>query len=136
MEISREQAIEFLRHLKETETTVGVYFAACGGTAGTTMLARISEVTWRVVFTNKSSALRFALLQTRFEYAPITVVRIPARGGLLQVEGLHIWLESGHWLFVCDVKGQGKRWLKAAANALEEQNPERVAPTSGRTRGS
>jgi hypothetical protein len=137
MEISRDQAIELLKHLKKTETTVGVYFAACGGTAGTTMIARISEVSWRVVFIGTSSVLRFTLLQTRFEYAPITVVRVPMRGGLLQIEGLHMWLESGHWLFVCDVNGRGKKWLKAVANALEEQTSERAAvPQLSATRAS
>ena len=49
------------------------------------MLARISEVTWRVVFTNKSSALRFALLQTRFEYAPHHGRAHPSERGLVQL---------------------------------------------------
>jgi uncharacterized repeat protein (TIGR03803 family) len=38
--------------------------------------------------------------------------------------GLHIWRESGHWLFVCDVKGQGKRWLRASGQALEQASSE------------
>lgn len=26
----------------------------------------------------------------------------PPREGIAEIEGLHIWLESGHWLFICE----------------------------------
>ena len=61
MEISREQAVECLNRWKDSNTVVGLYFAARGGTAGSTMLARIIEVGARIVFKNESTVLRYAL---------------------------------------------------------------------------
>ena len=129
MEMSREQAIDLLAQWKHTGITVGIYFAASGGTVVTTMLAQISHVSSRIVLTTGSGLLRFALYRARFEYSPLTVLQIPASEGVSHIDGLHIWLESGHWLFVCDVKGQGARWLRASAQALGQGSSEGSLPT-------
>ena len=113
MEISRDQAIEFLKHWKQNETIVGLHFAARGGTAGSTMLAKLTEVSSRVVFRNDLGFLRFSLYKARFAYGRVRVFLHPSREGRAEVEGLHIWLESGHWLFICDSQGLGREWLEA-----------------------
>ena len=123
MEISREEALRSLRHWKQSGATVGLIFAARGGTAHSAMLARITEVSSRVVFKTESSILAFALLQARFEQRPITVLRFPQREGLAQIDGLHIWLEAGHWLVICDPQGMGGKWLESAARMLEQKGP-------------
>jgi hypothetical protein len=118
MEISREQAIDSLERWKRNGTTVGLYFAARGGTAGSTMLARVTEVSSRVVFKNQSSVLCFGLFKAQFAHGPVQALLWPSRDGLAEVEGLHIWLESGHWLFVCDVHGLEEKWLEVAGLSL------------------
>ncbi|HEX3091971.1 MAG TPA: hypothetical protein VHW72_05065 [Candidatus Angelobacter sp.] len=123
MEITREQALERLNRWKERNTTVGLYFAARGGTAGSTMLARITEVGATIVFRNESTVLRYALYKTRFEYGPLQVMLRPSREGMVTIDGLHIWLESGHWLFVCDGKGVGQHWLESTGLATEPKKP-------------
>jgi hypothetical protein len=114
MEITREQALDCLNRWKQSGTTVGLYFAARGGTAGSTMLARITEVGARIVFRNEATVLRYALYKARFDYGPIQVLLRPSREGMVSIDGLHIWLESGHWLFVCDGAGVGQSWLEAS----------------------
>jgi hypothetical protein len=123
MEISREQALTSLRRWQQSGTTLGLIFAARGGTAHSAMLAQISEVSSRVVFKAESSILGFSLLKVRFERRPITVLRFPHREGLTQIDGLHIWLESGHWLFICDAQGMGEKWLETASKLLEQKRP-------------
>ena len=127
--MSREQAIDLLAQWEQTGITVGIYFAASGGTVVTTMLGQISHVSSRIVLTTESGLLRFALYRARFEYSPLSVLQIPAREGVSQTDGLHIWLESGHWLFVCDVKGQGKRWLRVSAQACGQGSSEGSLPS-------
>jgi hypothetical protein len=138
MEISRDQARKELERWKLNRTTLGLHFAGRGGTATSTMLAEITEVSSRIVLKNDSSVLEFSLYKARFESGPLTVLRIPLREGLARVDGLHVWLDSGHWLFICDLQGQGQKWLEFAAKALErnkprgslESQPDRVALTS------
>ena len=123
MEISREQALDCLNRWKQLKTTVGLYFAARGGTAGSTMLARITDVGATVVFRNESAVLRYALYQAHFEYRPLQVLLRPSRDGMVEIKGLHIMLQSGHWLFVCDGEGIGQRWLEASGLAIEKNKP-------------
>jgi len=123
MEISREEALRSLRRWQQSGTTVGLIFAARGGTAHSAMLAQISEVSSRVVFKAESSILGFALIKARFELRPITVLRTPQREGLAQINGMHIWLESGHWLFICDAHGLGEKWLESATRMLDQRCP-------------
>jgi hypothetical protein len=129
MEVSREEALSSLRRWKQTGATVGLIFAARGGTAHSAMLAQISEVSSRVVFRAESSILAFALIKARFERRPLTVLRFPHREGLTQIAGLHIWLESGHWLFICDAQGLGEKWLESATRVLEQSGPGGPAET-------
>lgn len=77
------------------------------------MLAKIADVSSRIVFENDSGILRFSLYKARFAYGPVLVLRTPSRAGLVEIDGLHIWLDSGHWLFICDGKGLGQEWLRA-----------------------
>jgi hypothetical protein len=114
MEISREQALKCLNSWKDRGTLVGLYFAARGGTAFSTMLARITEVGATLVFRNEATLLRYALLQARFEFRPVQVFLKPSREGMREIDGLHITLESGHWLFVCDGEGVAQDWLAAS----------------------
>ena len=114
MEISREHALECLRRWKDHNTLVGLYFAARGGTAFSSMLARIADVGASIVFKNESAILRYALDQARFEYRPVQVLLRPSREGMVTIDGLHVWLESGHWLFVCDGEGVAHDWLEAS----------------------
>jgi hypothetical protein len=141
MEISREQALACLSRWKDSNTMVGLYFAARGGTAGSTMLARIIEVGARIVFKNDSTVLRYALYKPRFEFGPMQVFLRPSREAMVEIDGLHIWLESGHWLFVCDGEGVGRRWLestglaaepKKSGGLLESQDAEELAFASDR----
>jgi len=123
MEITREDALARLNRWRRNRTTVGLYFAARGGTAGSTMLARITEVGATIVFRNESTVLRHALYKARFEYGPVQVLLRPSREGMVSIDGLHIWLESGHWLFVCDSVGVGQSWLEASGLVTEAQMP-------------
>jgi len=123
MEITREQALEWLNRWKQKRTTVGLYFAARGGTAGSTMLARITDVGATIVFRNEGTVLRYGLYKARFEYGPLQVLLKPSREGMVSIDGLHIWLESGHWLFVCDGEGIGQNWLESAGLASEPKKP-------------
>jgi len=123
MEITREDALARLNRWRRNRTTVGLYFAARGGTAGSTMLARITEVGATIVFRNESTVLRYALYKTRFEYGPLQVMLRPSREGMVTIDGLHIWLESGHWLFVCDGEGIGQHWLESTGLATEPKKP-------------
>jgi hypothetical protein len=121
MVISREEGLRWLKRWKKSGTTLGLIFAARGGTAHSAMLAKISEVSSRVVFKSASSLLGFSLIKARLEHRPITVLKFPHRDGLTQIDGLHIWLESGHWLFICDAQGMGEKWLESAAGLLEQK---------------
>ena len=132
MEISREQALEHLNRWKLGQTTVGLYFAARGGTAGSTMLARITSVGASLVFRNESTVLRYALYKARFEYGPVQVLLQPSREGLVSISGLHIWLDSGHWLFVCDREGIGENWLQSAGLASKPKKPDECWNRSGK----
>ncbi len=134
MEISREEALNSLRRWKHSGTTVGLIFAAHGGTAGSAMLAEIAELSSRIVFKTEMSVLTFGLFQAHFELRPLTVLRFPKREGLAQIDGLHIWLESGHWLFVCDARGLGNKWLESAARALERGGPDDPVESRGASR--
>ena len=121
MEISREQAIECLNRWKTSNTLVGLYFAARGGTASSRMLARITEVGARITFRNESTVLHYGLYQARFEYRGLQVLLRPSRDAMVSIDGLHIWLESGHWLFVCDGEGVGQSWLESAGFTIEQK---------------
>ena len=123
MEITREEALELLHRWKANRTTVGLYFAARGGTAGSTMLARITDVGATIVFRNEATVLRYGLYQARFEYGPVQVLLRPSREGMVSIDGLHIWLESGHWLFVCDGERIGQNWLESADLASAPKKP-------------
>jgi hypothetical protein len=114
MEISREEALECLNRWKERGTLVGLYFAARGGTAFSTMLARVTEVGATLVLRNEAALLRYALCQAKFEFRPVQVFLKPSREGMREIDGLHITLESGHWLFVCDGEGVAQDWLAAS----------------------
>ena len=121
MEISREEALGWLKRWQQSRATVGLIFAAQGGTAHSAMLAQISEISSRLVFKSASSILGFSLIKARIEHRPVTVLRFPHREGLTQIDGLHIWLESGHWLFICDAQGLGEKWLESATRLLEQK---------------
>ena len=123
MEISRDEALSHLERWKQKGTALGVHFAGRGGTAASTLLAQITEVSSRIVLKNDSGVLQLSLYKARFEYGPLTVLRIPAREGLGQMDGLHVWLDSGHWLFICDVQGQAQKWLEFAAKSLQANKP-------------
>jgi hypothetical protein len=123
MDITREEALERLNRWKQSQTKVGLYFAARGGTAGSTMLARITDVGATIVFRNHATVLRYALYKARFEFGPVQVLLRPSREGMVSIEGLHVWLESGHWLFVCDGADIGQNWLEAAGLVSEPNNP-------------
>ena len=114
MEISREKALECLNRWKDGNTLVGLYFAARGGTAFSTMLARITEVGATLVVRNEATLLRYSLCQAKFEFRPVQVFLRPSREGMREIDGLHITLESGHWLFVCDGEGVAQDWLAAS----------------------
>jgi hypothetical protein len=131
MEISREQALECLNRWKQANALVGLYFAARGGTAGSTMLARITQVGARIVFRNESTILRYALYQARFEFGPMQVLLRPSRDAMVEIEGLHIWLESGHWLFICDGEGVGQRWLESSGLAAQPKKPGGLLESQG-----
>src|SRR5262249_22597523 len=126
MEISREQALESLNRWKLGQTTVGLYFAARGGTAGSTMLARITSVGATIVFRNESTVLRYALYKARFEYGPVQVLLKPSREGMVSIHGLHIWLDSGHCLFVCACEGISKNWLKSGGLLSKRRKPDEL----------
>ena len=79
------------------------------------MLAKIANVSSRIVFTNDSSVLCFALHKARFAMGGVQVLLRPSREGLAEIDGLHIWLESGHWMFVCDGRGLGREWLESTS---------------------
>jgi hypothetical protein len=115
MEIPRQQAIDLLKSWKQKGSTVGLHFAARGGTAGSTMLAKVAEVSSRIVFKNESSVLQFALYKARFAYGPVRTFLQPSREGSVELAGLHIWLESGHWLIICDAEGLGPEWLQGTS---------------------
>ncbi len=52
--------------------------------------------------------------------------------GLAQIHGLHIRLDSVHWLFVCDARGLGNKWLESAALALDQGGSgEQTEPRNG-----
>jgi len=123
MEITREDALARLDRWKQNRTLVGLYFAARGGTAGSTMLARITDVGATIVFRNEGTILRYGLYKARFEYGPVNVLLRPSREGMASIDGLHIWLESGHWLFVCDGERMGQSWLEAAGMASGTTKP-------------
>jgi hypothetical protein len=123
MEITRENALERLNRWRRNRTTVGLYFAARGGTAGSTMLAQITDVGATIVFRNEGTVLRYGLYKARFEYGPLQVLLKPSREGMVSIDGLHIWLESGHWLFVCDGESIGQNWLESARLASEPMKP-------------
>ena len=106
--------MECLNRWKDCGTLVGLYFAARGGTAFSTMLARITEVGATLVLRNEATLLRYSLCQARFEFRPVQVFLKPSREGMRQIDGLHITLESGHWLFVCDGEGVAQEWLAAS----------------------
>lgn len=53
----------------------------------------------------------------------------PSREGLAEIEGLHIWLESDHWLFICDGTELGTEWLNFSGNQKHS-----TAPKSSRKR--
>jgi hypothetical protein len=123
VEITREQAIESLERWKRSGATVGLHFAARGGTAASTMLARVTEISSRIVFKNQSSVLCFGLFKARFSYGRVQMLLWPSREGLAEVHGLEIWLDSGHWLFICDVQGLEEKWLEMAGLALATKGP-------------
>jgi hypothetical protein len=83
------------------------------------MLARITEVGARIVFRNEGTELRYALYKARFDFGPMQVLLRPSRESMVSIAGLHIWLESGHWLFVCDGAGVGQSWLEATGLASD-----------------
>ena len=62
MEISWQQAIGLLNRWKQDGSAVGLHFAARVGTAGSTMLARIAEISSRIVFKNDSGSFQFGLI--------------------------------------------------------------------------
>lgn len=115
MEIPREKALKILRNWKESQTVVGLHFAARGGTAGSTMLARITEVSSRIIFRSDAAVHSFGLYKARFAFGEVQAMLQPSREGLAEIEGLHIWLESGHWLFICDGTKLNSEWLDSAA---------------------
>jgi hypothetical protein len=116
MEVSRQQALELLKNWERTQTTLGLHFAARGGTAGSTMLARITEVSSRIIFRSDGAVLSFGLYKARFALGKVQAMLRPSREGLAEIEGLHIWLESGHWLFICDGTELGAEWLNFRGN--------------------
>src|SRR5437879_6645229 len=111
MEISRDQAVAYLERWMGKGTVLGLQFAGRGGTATSSMLAQITEVSSRIVLRNDSSVLQFSLRKARFEYGPVTVLWMPVREALGPVDGLHVWLVSGHWLFISDIQDLGHRLL-------------------------
>ena len=125
MEIPRQQAVDLLKNWKQTQTALGLHFAARGGTAGLTMLARITEVSSRISFKSDAAALSFGLYKARFALGKVQAMLRPSREGLAEIEGLHIWLESGHWLFICDGVGLDAEWLNFTGNQKLMDPPKR-----------
>lgn len=123
MEITRKQAIERLEEWKRTGTTLGLCFAARGGTAASTILARITQVSSRITFKNQWAVLHFGLYKALFERSRVQVLLWPSREGIVEVDGLHIWLESGHWLFICDPQGIEEKWLDMAGLTSKAKGP-------------
>ncbi|SRR5579883_1814696 len=118
MEITKDQAREALKQWQENSTTVALLFSARSGTAGVTMTATITHVSARIVFKNEFTILRFVLDRARYEYGPLMFFRFPAREGLAQVNGLHIYLESGHRLFIANSQQNGVHWLRSLNDML------------------
>lgn len=116
MEISRQQALDLLKNWEQTQTALGLHFAARGGTLGSTMLASITEVSSRIIFKSDAAVLSFGLYKARFALGKVQALLRPSREGLAEIEGLHIWLESGHWLFICDGTELGAEWLDFTGN--------------------
>ncbi|MFN7948412.1 MAG: hypothetical protein U0Z53_23880 [Blastocatellia bacterium] len=126
MQISREQAIEWLQKWRREEITLWVNFTAGAGAAGLMMLAQITDVSACLVFRSEAAILRIALDKARFEYGPLQALLIPSglgvvaavsarkQTGLAPGDGLHIRLESGLSLFICENTGQGQHALDAA----------------------
>jgi hypothetical protein len=67
--------------------------------------------------------LCFGLFKARFARDPLQLPLWPAREGLAEIDGLHITLESGHWLFVCDAQGLEEKWLEMTGLALRGKEP-------------
>ena len=111
MEISKQQGVDLMKRWKQDETTVGLHFAARGGTAGSTMLAKIAEVSSRIVFKNDSGSFHFTLYKARFADGPVRAFPTPREKAVVEIHGLHIWLESGHWLFISEANGLAPDWL-------------------------
>ncbi len=132
MELSREQALDYLRGWQLAGTTLWIKYATHDATAGSTMLAQITEVSACVVFENESSDFRFHLGNATFKYGPLKLVLTPTRLGTLAVitsksagladcDGLHVWLESGHLLFIFEYLQAGKNRLESTTHTLKDK---------------
>jgi hypothetical protein len=131
MGIDKEQAMKYLTQWQQQSTPLGAYLAVPRSLAGVTMLAQITEVSVRIVLTNGSAILRFSLQNARFEYGPLRILALPSKlgpavavshapQGLLPRDGLHIRLESGPSLFLCDIHELGQNWLALVASSMDE----------------
>lgn len=133
-ELDREAAIQHLTRWQQDGISVGAYFAVAGAIAGVTMLARIAEISVRIVLSSEDASLSFSLKDARFEYGPLQVFSFPSKRGpavalthlpqgLLSADGLHIRLQSGHSLFLCDSRALGPHWLSLVAGSMGELGP-------------
>jgi len=129
MDITTEQAFERLTRWQQAGTTLGSYLSSPGAVVGLAMLAQIAEISVRIVLTSESTVLCFSLDKARFQFGPLSVLSLPSKlgpavalthlpGGLLAADGLHIRLESGFVLFLCESPEFGQHWLNSAASFL------------------
>ena|SRR5947207_13624846 len=134
MDITKERAFEYLKQWQKENASLGLYFGVPEAVVGLIMLAQVSEVSIRIVLTNESSVFRFSLENARFQFGPLHVLCLPStRGpaialtslpnGLLATDGLHIRLESGFVLFLCELKSAEQRWLNSVAGSMGELGP-------------
>jgi len=131
MEITKEQAFERLKRWCDAGTTLGAYLGGPSATVGLTMLARIAELSVRIVLESESTVLCLSLDKARFQCGPLQVLSLPSKlgpavaithlpGGLLAADGLHIRLEPGFVPFLCECRERGRDWLNSAAAAMAE----------------
>ena len=118
--VSAETAIELLTRWQDEANTVGVFFIADARTAVMVRACvnRASNGSLEIRdAAGQSTRASFGLSGANFQYGPVQVFpRWPAPP-MVWVTGLSIWLPSGSWLFVWDVKSEpAQRSLSAARN--------------------
>src|ERR1041385_4976399 len=104
MDITKERAFEQLEQWQKEGLSLGSYFGVPKAVVGLTMIARITEVSIRLVLINEASIFSFSLDNARYQFGPLQVLSFPSTrgpavmlthlpGGLIATEGVHILLE-------------------------------------------